>query len=214
MATGVDVSKTRLDDLDRMVVRDSLGEPFSKKTVCNFGSGASTLSRALASNGHTVYNYDERDLHSHFLLDQALGLRSNFTQLDIANIRKHNLPKVIDFAVFQRVLHYLPYKEVRVLLERVTRNLDEEGRVYIALSGLESELGRGYAAADSLVHSRMGVLDEQVAKDFFIEKPVCLYTQTDAEQLVGEIDGLEIDQIWQSDFGNLKLVCRKTVKSS
>ena len=212
MSTGIDVGKTRLDDLDRMVLRESLAEPFAKQIVCNFGCGESALSVALGALGHRVYNYDNRDLSLFYMLEQERGRRQHFTQVDLDTIKKHLLPKQIDCAVFSRVLHYLPYVQARRLLQMTSDRLVVGGCMYLNVSGVESNLARGYTALDTPVETRMAVLGEQEQEEFNIHGPVCLYTESELRGLVESVESLEIVELWTSQFGNIKAVVKKVVE--
>jgi len=211
MSHGVDVNKNRLDDLDRIILRDSLLEPFNKKNICNIGCGESSLSVALCALGHFVYNYDTRDLNSFFEMTSELFHRQNFTQIEISQIKKHNLPKQIDVAVLQRVLHYLPYNQAQKFLQTLTDQLSDNGKMYVSLTGIDSQIGCNYAAKDMELESRMGYIGEQDKIDFNLTEQVCLYSETDAKKLLNSIDGLSIADIWVSQFGNIKIIASKVI---
>lgn len=210
MSTGIDVGKTRLDDLDRMVLRDSLAEPFARKVVCNFGCGESALSVAMGALGHRVYNYDNRDLALFYVLEQERGKAQHFVQVDLDSIKKHLLPQSIDVAVASRVLHYLSYTKAQRLLEMISNRLVVGGMLYINISGVESNLARGYTAVDTPIETRMALLGEQEQEEFNIEGPVCLYRESELRQLVESVDGVKITEIWTSQFGNIKCVVEKS----
>lgn len=209
MSYGVDVNKTRLDDLDRVILRDSLSEPFNKKTVCNMGCGESSLSVALCGIGHFVYNYDRRDLHDFFALTSELFQRQKFTQINISDIKKHNIPQRIDVVVFQRVLHYVPYSQAQNILRLVSHNTTPEGKIYISLSGLDSEIGQEYTAGQVPIESRMGTITSNNQDNFNITEKICLYSKEEAQQLIESIAGLRIQKIWVSQFGNIKIIIEK-----
>ncbi len=209
MTHGVDVNKNRLDDLDRVILRDSLSEPFSKKNICNIGCGESSLSIALCSLGHFVYNYDRRDLHSFFSMTSELFQKQKFVSMNISDIKAHNLPKQIHALVFQRVLHYLSYKNTQDILHLVTKQLAEGGKIYISLTGLDSQIGQGYTAKHDPITSRMGHIAVDDQHSFNITEKLCLYSKDEAEQLIQSIPGLHIEKIWISHFGNIKIVVQK-----
>jgi len=209
MSHGVDVNKNRLDDLDRIILQDSLSEPFSKKNICNIGCGESTLSIALCSLGHFVYNYDRRDLSSFFSMTKELFSKQKFTQIHIEEIKNHHLPKAVDSIVLQRVLHYMSYRDTVRFLNRITATLSEGGKMYISLTGLDSQIARGYDVKNAPIESRMGNIAEQEQQDFNISEPVCLYSLGEAQSLIESIEGIRIERIWVSQFGNIKIVTSK-----
>lgn len=209
MTTGYDVGKNRLDDLDRMIIRNSVQEEFASQIVCNMGAGESALSRALAALGHKVYNYDNRDLSLYYVLQQEIGLCNYFQQIDIVDIKKHLLPKQYDAVILQRVLHYFTFAQAARILLVATKNLKVDGRVYVAFSGIDSILSENYQAKDIKIESRFDYLSPKNQEQFNIKQPVCLYSQQEAERLVTTVGDLEIEKIWQSQFGNIKVVCRK-----
>ena len=209
MTTGVDINRTRLDDLDRIIIRDSLAEPFEKQIICNFGSGASMLSSALAGLGHRVYNYDNRNLHTFFALQQEQGNKVYFQQIHLQKIKRVNLPKQYNIVVAQRVLHYLKYTDAQKFLMSASRGLASGGTVYMSLTGIESAIAYTYDQKDAHIEKRWGALSAEEQEKFDIKQPVCLYSLDNAQQLIDSIDGLQIEKIWQSQFGNIKVVAIK-----
>ena len=209
MTTGHDISKTRLDDLDRRIITQSLAEPFEKRVVCNFGCGESRLSQAVASIGHKVYNYDSRDLVRYFNLQQELGLSVYFTQPTLEELKPHQLPRAIDIAVFQRVLHYLSYGDAQRVLEVVLKRVVPGGYVYLSFSSIDSELGVGYEAKGQSITHRWGTLTEDNQKKFNITQPVCLYRVQEVEDMLSALQQVAVESIEVSEFGNIKAVVKK-----
>ena len=209
MTTGHDISKTRLDDLDRKIITHSLQEPFKKRVICNFGSGESKLSHALSALGHHVYSYDSRDVTAFFNQIQKLGLWSNFFCIRLQDLKQHQLPREIDIAVFQRVLHYLTYEEARKIISLIAENIAIGGWMYMSFSSIDTELGVGYTATETEVEKRWGTLTPDNQNKFFITDPVCLYSSTDVEHLIGSVPGLTLKHMSISGFGNIQATIRK-----
>ena len=210
MTTGIDVNKTRLDDMDRVVLRDSLSEPFEPKTIVNAGSGESSLSVALGTLGHRIYNYDQRPLEDFFLMQQAVGYRQQFRQVSLEEAKPHLFPASIDMIVSQRVLHYLRHDEAKQFLKMVCDRLEDEGMLYVSLSGTESPMGTGYDKTVPL-QERWQPLEGSIRETFNAYEPLCLYAEDEARELIAGINGIRIEHAWISAFGNHKIIGRKTV---
>ena len=75
---------------------------------------------------------------------------------------------------------------------------------------MDSQIGRGYSAKKEPIDSRMGTIAKQDQEDFNITEPLCLYTEEEAIELIKSVGGLETEQRWVSQFGNIKMVLTKT----
>ena len=93
-------------------------------------------------------------------------------------------------------------------MTKLRQALADDGKMFISCSGLESELGNGYEAKAVVPQERFGVLAADMQDKHQIKQPVCLYTQDEFAQMLGEA-GWRIDTIYASAFGNIKAIASK-----
>ncbi len=227
---GIDISKSRLDDIDRKVVAFALGYK-GKKVAVDLGCGSGRVSIILALMGFDVWMYDIQDLSDYFTrVGEALEIseRLYFIQTDIASLvvshnisdggdevgegserqAKHTLPSDIVIAISQRTLHHLPYASARDLLQRVHNKMIKGGKLFVSVSGLESKLAKDYECADSPVQERFCPVGEVGKSIYSISGDVCLYKQQEVVDMLEGV-GLTIDKVYKSAFGNIKTICSK-----
>jgi SAM-dependent methyltransferase len=203
---GVDVSAMRADDLDRLMIADIQGSHSIK--VLDLGCGRGGQSVRLAKTGAQVTSIDISDYSVDFARhkseNRSLESRLKFMQGNLSNIATLISGGTFDVCCLQRVIHYVTYKEAVTLLRYLKTCI--EGKLYVSVTGIESEIGKNYADRQKVVADRFCRLGAQEAKTFFITEPVCLYTQEEFETLLTTA-GWSIEQSWLSAFGNSKAVC-------
>jgi len=207
MKYGVDITSARLDDLDKHLlddVRFKVSEGQALR-VLDVGCGRGGLSMALVAAGASVVAVDIHDYQTEITENMtpsvALANVLQFVQGDIAKIEIGKLGH-FDIVVMQRVLHYLPYQTAKVVLRSLREHCDV---LYLAVTGVETAIGRHYDAASQPVTERFGVLDSVGQESFSISAPVCLYTDTELDELLRET-GWKIEWSRVSDFGNIKVI--------
>jgi len=99
----------------------------------------------------------------------------------------------------------LPYDQAYSVLVWLREHIKE--KLYISVTGLESDIGLHYADAHKPVEERFCALTESDAETFCITEPVCLYTPEEFIVLLQD-SGWEIEECWVSAFGNIKTICR------
>jgi hypothetical protein len=82
------------------------------------------------------------------------------------------------------------------------------GKIYIGLSGLETELAQGTEQHRLDVSDRHSYLDPEIQERFSIKEKITLYDRKDAVMLV-EQAGFRVHEIQQSTFGNWKIIGQK-----
>jgi hypothetical protein len=207
---GIDISKGRVDNLDKSVIRYAIDYK-GKKVAVDIGSGQSRLSVVLALLGFDVWCYDIEDHSKYFAtLNDIIGVeeRIHFNQLDLSTLSYLELPDDIIIAVSQRCLHHLPYLDAKNILTILNKKMAKNGRVYISLSGINSKLSNGYKCANSPVTERFCEVGETGKTIYSIDGNVCLYDKEEARRLVEECNFI-IDDIIESDFGNIKIQAYK-----
>lgn len=207
---GVDVAATRADDLDKLLLANL--QPYSAPRVLDIGCGSGGQAARMVQAGARVTAVDIGDYTRQFAqLQREQGWTPaalTFVQADAVAFVETYAGAGFDLACLQRMLHYLPYQAAGAFLTALKRLV--RGELYVSVSGLESEIGRTYAANLSPVHERFCRLTAADAETFRIHEPICLYTAVEFAGLL-QSAGWQIDKIWTSAFGNHKAVCRAAV---
>lgn len=210
MKYGVDIASTRLDDLDKRLLEDVrlqllLGKSVS---VLDGGCGQGGLSVALAKAGATVIALDRDDylasIETKLKTEVALPGSVTFTQGDISTVDLSTIGR-FDMVVLQRVLHYVPYETAKNILTNLGKYSD---RLYLSLTGTNTEIARYYTQNEVTILDRWGYLDSVGQELFSITAPICLYQEVEILELLGEA-GWMLEWTRVSDFGNIKVVARK-----
>ncbi len=215
---GIDISKSRFDDIDRAVTEFALGYK-GKKVAVDIGCGSGRVSIVLALMGFDVWLYDIQDLDKYFIkVGEALDIsdKLHFIQTDLALGTRAgeeglpDLPNDIVITISQRTLHHLPHLYAKGLLKRVGDNMIDNGKLFLSVSGIESKLADDYGCSDSPVIDRFCKVGEVGKSIYSIGSNVCLYKQNEVVDMVEE-GGFTIDKIYKSAFGNIKAICSKRV---
>ncbi len=201
MEYGVDVASTRLDDLDKRVLAaiERMVSARVSPCVLDVGCGQGGLAVALAAAGATVTALDIDDYA------ETINLRTTNTPIDFiqADIRDWVATNTeqFDLVVLQRVLHYLPYEDARMVLEKLRLVSDT---LYLSVTGTTTAIGQHYEAKMQPIIERWGRLDAAGQELFSISAPLCLYTESELRELLIKT-GWEIEWLRVSDFGNIKV---------
>ena len=221
---GGEISSQREDALDRMALRDAvqamdliMGRP---AVAYDIGCGQGAMALKFAAIGCAVVACDIEPMpHLVALANKALGKsaaalpparnaaasgQSLFMVVADARQVDWNRFPAPDLVYSQRFLHYLRFPEAVALIRALTGR-SPRCNLYLSMSGRHSELGDGYT--DAPLECRFDYLSDAMAGKHGIAQKVCLYTLADAERLAAEC-GLEIIQLWRSEFGNVKMAAR------
>jgi len=194
---GVDVAATRFDDLDKRLLAAVQAAPGSR--VLELGCGSGALAVQLAHSGAQITAVDLLP-HEHWKQHPEV----NFQAYEATAWLKEDTA-TYDFCCVQRMLHYVPYKTAYLLLETLRTKV--HGQLYLAVTGLESDVGDYYPKRKTQLSQRFGPLTAAGAAIFHIHEPVCLYTPEECSALL-QATGWEIEELWVSAFGNIKAICR------
>lgn len=204
---GADIASQRADDLDLMAIDwvSSIEHPFAIDIACGAGGQAVRL----AAVGANVLALDVADMHSRILdlaKENHVENRIIFLRMDMQHLS--TLPPTTSFAdliVCQRAIHYLPFKAAVNVLRSMRQLLSPGGRLFISASGMQSELGDDYAGRCMPLHERSAQLSQAMRNKHGIYGNVCLYSEQDMAQLLGDA-GFCVDKIFSSSFGNVKAI--------
>jgi SAM-dependent methyltransferase len=203
---GVDVAVKRTDDLDKKMLTHLLTK--DKPKVLDLGSGAGGQSVRMAETGASVLAIDIYDFSEEFakyrhekkLIEDNL----KFICADMTELQNLVAEQRFSDATIQRTLHYLPYNQALELLTFL-RTIVED-KLFVSVTGMDSAVGENYAGRDLPLEKRFLKLSPAEADIFQIHNPVCLYRQEEFVALLNQ-SGWQVEEIWQSAFGNLKAVC-------
>lgn len=204
---GPDIASQRVDDLDRRALMHVLQHPGSVCVELGCGSGWHGLRLALL--GASVHGYDllaEPPVFEALRREAPLALR--FVTKDVTQLREADLPARVDVGFAQRFIHFLPFEEALTLLRLVAAHMPRAAQFFISGSGLDSELGDGYAGKSDPLGARFAKLAPAMAEKHGIFARVCLYRAAELETLMQRA-GFAPVEIWLSEFGNVKGVFEK-----
>lgn len=206
---GVDIASQRADDLDLLAVdfvrmqRDAV----VLDAGCGHGGQAARLAKAGAMHvtALDIEDYKPQVLDS--MRREGIGHGFSFFQASVEGEPAH-VQGPFDAIMCQRMIHYLRYRAAVNAVTWFHRITKKGGRLFISASGMDSELGNGYAGRDCPLSERFSRLEASMAEKHAIYPPVCLYRQDELE-LVVKTGGWTVEKAFLSSFGNVKIVARK-----
>ena len=204
---GVDVAIKRTDDLDKRMLEHLRTK--NSASVLDLGCGAGGQSVRMAEIGAKVLAVDIYDFSEEFAEHrQSKNLAEaslKFVCFDITKLPSLIKEENFSDASMQRTLHYLRYTEAVELLVFLRKIITD--KLFISVTGMSSAVGENYAGKNVPIESRFVKLDSVEADMFQIQAPVCLYTEVEFVDLLKKT-GWQIEEVWQSAFGNVKAVCK------
>jgi SAM-dependent methyltransferase len=207
---GADIASQRADDLDMMAIERTRERTRLRSFTfaIDIACGAGGQAIRLAQEGATVVATDIADM-TDIIQFMSAGLpgRVTFAQLDMRCLDKLHVELQADVIICQRAIHYLPFSEAIGVITAMKRLLAPDGRLYLSASGINSELGDGYAGCDAFPDDRYAELAPLMRDKHGIHGPVCLYSEDNMEQLL-IYGGFVPETIFSSPFGNIKAVAR------
>ena len=209
---GVDVAMVRADDLDKKMIRwvESCVARDGSPLILDLGCGSGGQSARLVAAGASVVGVDVVD-HSEFFSSSRASQGFSEDVLKFAMGDMSQLDDVLgeqqfDGVCLQRTLHYVPYAVALRILIELRKRVRLGGKLYIAVTGIESDIGHEYQDASAVAEDRFCRLNTVNAETFSITEPVCLYTPEEFVVLLQD-SGWNIEECWVSAFGNIKAIC-------
>lgn len=216
---GADIASQRADKLDQMALdwiwhltkkEDTSRLINALDLACGLGGQAV---RMAAAGAHVIaadiVDYENEIMASCAKVD--IKDRISFFRVNLKSIELNMAGKKtgqFDVIIFQRALHYLRFQEAIDALTNVRQLMARNGKLYVSVSGIGSELGNGYGHANNPLKTRFSKLALDMAEKHGIRSEVCLYNQTDFSSLL-QSSGFRLEKIFTSPFGNHKAVATK-----
>ncbi|NKB49270.1 MAG: methyltransferase domain-containing protein [Alphaproteobacteria bacterium] len=203
---GGDIASQRIDALDRACLEFCLSLGGDVGAV-DIGCGLGAQGFRLAALGAAVTLCEPVDISARVAQFNELFPANPVRYLccDARQLSAGNFEAPLHIVYSQRAIHYLRFDEARALLATLRDVCRPGARFFISASGVDSELGEGYAGASVDVEERMTPLALDMAAKHGVHDEICLYSKDDLARL-GEAAGLEVFSVTVSDFGNKKAI--------
>lgn len=201
---GADISSQRFDYLDQAATRyAATSDP--NGIFLDLGCGTAIQSFRFAILGHQTIAVDTHDFSNSVGEFKKIFSINNllFWQSKIEDLTFDDQEINIQCIFSQRTLHYLKYSDAFAFISKIKKSFIKGGRLFLSASGLNSELGNGYAAVNEPLATRFSVLSTEMQEKHGIYSPVCLYREEDMISLCLR-NGFRCVDISSSQFGNIK----------
>ena len=203
---GGDIASQRIDDLDLACLQHCVALGPGAQAV-DIGCGLGAQGFRLAALGAAVTLRDPVDIAERIGQFNELfpAAEVRFLCCDARDLRAADFAQPLDIVYSQRAIHYLRFAEACALLEILRGVCRPDARFFISASGIDTELGDGYAGKASDVADRMAPLSPSMAAKHGVHDKIYLYALDDLARL-GEAAGLDVISVTASAFGNKKAV--------
>jgi SAM-dependent methyltransferase len=211
---SIDVAFERLDEQDRKILQDVMSREWKVKKALILGSGKGRIGIALALLGFEVVAVD---LEDHTAFYETISSTLNFPkpiifkQVSISDACKELASKQFSLVLAQRVIHYLPYSEAIQLVQNISRIMNKGASFWFSISPLHSDMGENYLCAQKSIDQRFCTIAPEIQKRFNLYAPVCLYEQSEVENLLNKSHLIKHD-LYITSFGNIKGHYKKTTQ--
>ncbi len=204
---GIQITSQRIGSLEKELIKYSLDIPKSS-LVLDLGGGNGFISIILSLIQKQVYYYDLKiDFKLKIFKKLFSSKKLNLIKKDLKKIKYIDFPKNIDIIYSARFFHYLTYKESDDLLKKLSKNLKKDGKIFLTLSGIDSNIGINYKCKDIKIEERSCFLSKSNQSRFKIKEKVTLYKKEELENLIKKY--FNIQEVWESDFKNIFVIAVK-----
>lgn len=207
---GIDISKNRIDEQDRQILAAALKPDWKYKQALIIGSGQGRIGVMLALLGFEVTCMDVQDFSQYYHdINVALGLAKpiQFIKKDLELLTKADVPGPYTLVIAQRVLHYIPYKAAKDVLDIVYTRMRPGAHLYVAFSSIDSSMGVGYEVEKDIT-KRFTTLSVEKQEEFNLRVPVCLYYKDEVKKILHDTRYKKV-KFYQTSFANIKAHYRK-----
>ncbi len=203
---GIDISKQRFDEQDKQIIQHVLSGEWKVKRCLILGSGEGRIGVVLALFGFEVVCIDIDDYSNYYQqVNRVFDLKKPivFIQQSMKDVQKSEDIHGFTLVLAQRVLHYLPYYEIRKLLETLPKVMAKKSSLYVAVSCVDSAMGDGYEGKQLPVEERFHTLSDEMKERFSLSVPVCLFSLKDFKTLMKKTQFTK-KKLYQTAFRNIK----------
>ncbi|PID83203.1 hypothetical protein CSB11_02560 [Candidatus Campbellbacteria bacterium] len=204
--TGLDIVSKRITKLEKKAFEEILKSK-RKLKILDLASGSSFFGLSCVFFGQRVFLYDKKINLNIKIIKKIFKLKNLIYQKQ--NLKKINyktFPKNIDIVYCSRFLHYLKYNQTENFLKILKKTLNNEGKIFFSISGINSELSKDYEDKEKNIQDRFSKLSFENQKKFKIKQKVCLYSKNETKELFEKY--FKIQDIWESDFGNIFVIAK------
>jgi cyclopropane fatty-acyl-phospholipid synthase-like methyltransferase len=132
-----------------------------------------------------IYFYDLKIDFKLKIFKKLFALKKlHLKKKNLKNVDYKDFPKNIDFVYSARFLHYLTYEEAEDLFRKFSKNMKKNGKVFITVSGINSDIGKDYSCKKNEISKRNCFLSKSNQKRFEIKEKVTLYKKDELENLI------------------------------
>jgi len=201
---GIQVTNQRLGRLEKMTLKYALDLNKNSITL-DLGGGNGYISWILTLFHHQVFYYDIKPNWRIKWLKKIFNFKKlKILKKDLKKINYSDLPKNIDLIYSARTLHYLNYENFEALLKKLESRLKKNGKIFITVTGVESEIGKKYPCAEKKIEERFCFLEKEYQERFEIKEKIFLMNFEEFQEIFKKYFILE--EAWESDFKNLFFV--------
>jgi hypothetical protein len=202
---GGNISSQRLDELDVQALRYALQLRNQQAAALDLGCGLGLQGLRFATLGLRSLLIDRLPVEQTVLgrTDLAALLPISYLQRDARHLTAADLPARLQLCYSQRFLHYLRFEEAVALLRLIRQRMEPGAKLFLSASGLDSELGTGYAGRSQPLAERWAPLSPELAARHRISEAVCLYRPEDLGKLA-QTASFFPERVFSSPFGNVK----------
>lgn len=204
---GIQITSHRVGKLEKELIKYSLDLPKSSIGL-DLGGGNGFMSIILSLMQKEIYFYDLKiDFKLKIFKKLFVSKKLKLFKKDLKEIKNFSFPKKIDFIYSARFLHYLTYEEAEILLRKISSNLKDSGKIFITISGIDSDIGVNYKCSEDEVKQRYCFISKSNQSRFKIKEKVTLYKKDEFENLIKKY--FNIEEVWESDFKNIFIIAVK-----
>jgi SAM-dependent methyltransferase len=191
---GVDVAATRADQIEKRLLSQVAQQTAmgNEPRVVDIGCGAGGAATRLVAAGAHVTAVDR-------CIPAAISSTAiiSYIEQDVRDWLNATTEQY-DYCLLNRVLHYLSYADAHTVVSSLAQRADY---LYVGVSGLGSDLARGYPTAAHNVAHRHGPLAPAAQQTFSITAAVTLYRESELLALLTDA-GWSARWSRTTDFGN------------
>ncbi|SDE99684.1 class I SAM-dependent methyltransferase [Rhodospira trueperi] len=203
---GIDISSQRFDDLDRAAVSFA-AQKRREGIFLDVGCGFPIQSTRFALLDQEVVAIDVSDFSQY--IDRVKNLfpeiKLKFLNKKIEDISIDEIGDRVSCFFSQRTMHYLHPKDFVFFFKKIYKILLPDAKIFLSVSGINSELGNKYEGVNVPVQERYAPLSEIMQKKHGVHGPVCLYSIDELKDILESI-GYKCEYLYASEFGNIKSV--------